>query len=285
MIVVAPYALHHASIADLAPGHSIVQRLLGGAFDDVWLTEWKSATPERAGITIDSLLADLLVAVEEAGNPVDLVGLCQGGWLSLAFAARFPSRTRRLVLAGAPVDFAVASSRLTEALHNMLPPFAEIGSSRSATVGGRHLLALWGVTTLDAAAMQAMLQLDGPPEAALAARVQNWYLNAVDLPGAYLGEVIDRLFRRNELATGRFAALGRTLSLKAIESPMCLLVGTADDIAPPQQALAARRLVGTAEHDVQVLEADCGHLALFLGRRTLDGPWCRIVDWLGQDRP
>jgi pimeloyl-ACP methyl ester carboxylesterase len=41
--------------------------------------------------------------VDDIGPPVDLIGLCQGGWLSLVYAARFPGKVRRLVLAGAPI--------------------------------------------------------------------------------------------------------------------------------------------------------------------------------------
>jgi pimeloyl-ACP methyl ester carboxylesterase len=52
--------------------------------------------------TIDSYLSDLNVAVDDIGPPVDLIGLCQGGWLSLVYAARFAGKVRRLVLAGAP---------------------------------------------------------------------------------------------------------------------------------------------------------------------------------------
>ncbi len=33
-------------------------------------------------LSIDNYLADLNVAIDGIGAPVDLVGLCQGGWLS-----------------------------------------------------------------------------------------------------------------------------------------------------------------------------------------------------------
>ena len=52
---------------------------------------------------IDSYLADLNVAVDELGGRANLVGVCQGGWMVLVYAARYPSKVRGLVLAGAPV--------------------------------------------------------------------------------------------------------------------------------------------------------------------------------------
>jgi len=38
--------------------------------------------------TIDTQLAALNVAVYDTGPTVDLIGLCQGGWLSLVYVAR-----------------------------------------------------------------------------------------------------------------------------------------------------------------------------------------------------
>src|SRR5262249_24056676 len=84
----APFALHSATIADLAPGHSLVEAMLRNGCRRLFLTDWRSATPEMRHFTIDNYLAELNVAVDEIGAPVDLVGLCQGGWLALIYAAR-----------------------------------------------------------------------------------------------------------------------------------------------------------------------------------------------------
>ena len=64
----------------------------------MFVTDWRSATPETRYFSIHNFLADLNVAVDELGPPVDLIGLCQGGWLALVYAARFPKKVRRLVL-------------------------------------------------------------------------------------------------------------------------------------------------------------------------------------------
>jgi pimeloyl-ACP methyl ester carboxylesterase len=69
--------------------------------------------------SIDTYLADLNVAVDELTPPVDLVGLCQGGWLALVYAARFPGKVRRLVLAGAPVDVDAAESPMSRAVRGI----------------------------------------------------------------------------------------------------------------------------------------------------------------------
>ena len=62
-LICAPYALHSATIADFAPGHSVVEALRLGGLSRVFVTDWRSATPETRYFSIDSYLADINVAV------------------------------------------------------------------------------------------------------------------------------------------------------------------------------------------------------------------------------
>src|SRR4051812_29003393 len=112
-LVCAPFALHGATITDFAPQHSLVAALQGAGLRRVLVTEWRSASPYMRYLSIDNYLADLNVLVDSLGGAVDLVGLCQGGWMALIYAARFPAKVRRLVLAGAPIDLAAGSSKLS----------------------------------------------------------------------------------------------------------------------------------------------------------------------------
>ncbi len=100
------------------------------------------------------------------------------------------------------------------------------------------------------------------------------------MPGPYHREVFHWLYRENRLATGRFWALGRRIDPSRIEHPLFLLAGERDDIAPPAQVFAAAALVGARESDIETALAPCGHLALFMGRRTAETQWPRIAKWL-----
>ena len=77
-LVVAPFALHDARIADLSSGHSLIETLRANGCSRLFLVEWKSATAKTKLRTIDSYLCDLNVAVDDIGPPVDLIGLCLG---------------------------------------------------------------------------------------------------------------------------------------------------------------------------------------------------------------
>ena len=144
VVVVAPFALHDAGIADLAPGHSLVEALRANGCPRLFLVEWKSATPETRLHTIDTQLAALNVAIDDIGSPMDLIGLCQGGWLSLVYAARFPKKVRRLVLVGAPVDIKAELSLLSTPANPMTDVLIdELVRLGDGLVLGRYMAALW----------------------------------------------------------------------------------------------------------------------------------------------
>ena len=103
-LVDAPHAAHTAMIADYHNGQSLIETLLANGINHVALTDWKSATEDMKDLEIDNYLAEVIVAIDDLGGRVNLIGLCQGGWVSAMIAARFPDKVNSLVLAGAPID-------------------------------------------------------------------------------------------------------------------------------------------------------------------------------------
>jgi len=285
-LVCAPFALHDAAIVDLAPGHSLIEALSRQGRDRLFVTGWRSATPDMRLMTIDSYLADLNVAVDEIGPPADLIGLCQGGWLALVYAARFPHKVRRLVLAGAPIDSEAAPSTISAAAHTL--PFgffdemSRLGDGRAL---GRDAMLLWerALQPTDAAAALQAEPEDEAERTALLERFRRWSEAVVDLPGPFYCQAVQWLFKENRLACGRFVALGREIDLAEFRHPLFLLAAHDDEVVPPAQLLALQRLAGTRPQDIRVLTAPGGHLSLFLGADSLRGPWTEIALWLAQE--
>ena len=235
VLLVAPFALHGPVLADLAPGHSLAERLLAEKVGRLFLAECKTATPATRLLGIDDYLAALLVATEEFGEVVTLVGLCQGGWLSLMFAARFPSKVSRLILAGAPLDLDAAMSGIVAAARNTPPEAVQaLVESGNGLICGRWMRGHWGAHGLEQDAISGVLQVEKPsPD--LVARFQAWDAWTIDLPGAFYVQVVEDLFRANKLAKGEFVGLGRTLDLADVRAPICLLAADDDEVTPPSR--------------------------------------------------
>lgn len=282
-VICAPFALHDASVVDFAPGHSLVETLLprGGR---LLVTDWRSATLAMRDLAIDHYLADLNVAVDEAGAPADLIGLCQGGWLALMYAARFPDKVRKLVLAGAPVDLSAGRSQLSQLAADLpFEVFEELVRAGRGLILGQAVRTLWS-PMLGGEAIEHVLQLPhdmaAAERAALEQRFQAWDAATVNLPGAYYLQVVRELFKDNRLARGTFVALGRTLDLARVRHPLFLLAARDDELVHPDQLFALAHQVATPAAEIETASEPCGHLGLFLGAGTLVRPWRRVVQWL-----
>jgi len=288
-LICAPFALHSAVIADFAAGHSLVAALRKAGLGRLFVTDWRSATAKMQYFGIDDYLAVLNILVDEIGAPVDLIGLCQGGFLALVYAARFPAKVRKLVLAGAPVDIAAAPSPLTLIADNSpLALFHEVLRLGDGLVPGRKIEKFWGPESVAPENIRELLQTDAKPGSVEFERLgdsfRKWHRWTLDLPGAFFIETVEKLYRRNELASGQFVALGRRIDLKTIRAPLFLLAGTEDELVAPAQLFAAEHLVGTAHEQMGKIETPCRHVALFMGRKNLEQIWPRIARWLTAPR-
>jgi poly(3-hydroxybutyrate) depolymerase len=284
-LLCTPFALHGSALSDLAVGHSLVAALRDAGLTRLFVTDWQSASADMQFLGIDDYLADLNVLVDEIGVPVDLIGLCQGGWMALVYAARFPGKVRKLVLAGAPIDTKAAPSLLSMLANATVPAaFEELVRLGDGLVPGRKVLKLWGPESAESENIGHLLQTEATTGSSAMARLEasfrDWYAWTVDLPGTFFLEIVEKLYERNEIASGVFRALGKRIDLATVHTPIFLLAATGDELVAPEQLFAAERLVGTPSHDIRKVTAHCRHLGLFMGKQVLQEIWPDIVQWL-----
>ena len=282
-LVVAPYAGHTSMIADYQQGQSLMQTLRAGGVRRLLLTDWHSATLDMKDFDVDQYLAELLACIDDLGGRVNLVGLCQGGWISAMLAARFPDKVQALVLAGSPIDTHAGHGPLLRMVHDSPMSFyEELVASAGGLMPGRYMLAGWKNMHPEQHYVQEHIDLyehiDDPAWLRKAEAFDRWYENPLDLPGRWYLQVIEQLFKHNALANGHFVGLGRRLQLRDISCPLYLLAGEADDITPHEQVFAAEGL--TSSRQVRKRIVPGGHVGLFMGARTLEQAWPEIAAWL-----
>jgi polyhydroxyalkanoate depolymerase len=284
-LVDAPHAGHTAVIADYHDGQSLVQTLLANGIGHVALTDWKSATDDMKDLEIDNYLAEVVVAIDDLGGRVNLVGLCQGGWVAAMIAARFPKKVNALVLAGAPIDTDAGDGPIKRMAHKSTMSFyEELVALGGGLMKGKFMLQGWKNMNPEQHYIQDHIDLyeniDDPAYLAKEETFYRWYENPIDLPGRWYLQVIEQLFKENRLATGEFIGLGRKLDLRDITCSTYLLAGAADDITTPEQVLDAAKYLGTPADRIVQETVPGGHIGLFMGARTLKEHWPRIARWI-----
>jgi poly(3-hydroxybutyrate) depolymerase len=285
VIVDAPYAGHMATIVDYARGQSLVEVLLASGLERVFVTDWKAATDEMRYFDIDKYLAEINVAVDDLGGRVHLIGLCQGGWMSTMYAARFPENVRSLVLAGAPIDTDAGDGPIKQMAHSLpLSFYKEMVVAGGGRMRGDVMLAGWKNMHPEKQYFGKYLDLlhhiEDKSYIARTETFERWYENPIDLPGTYYLQAIGEIFKENRFARGQFVGLGRRLDLKNVKVPVYLLAGDADDVTTSEQVFNAERLLGTPADRVVKTLAPGGHIGLFMGTKTLAAVWPEIGRWV-----
>ena len=286
-IVDAPYAGHTAMIADYHKGQSLIETLLGNGLDRVFLTDWKSATDDMKDLEIDQYLAEINVCVDDLGGRVNLVGLCQGGWMSAMYAARFPGKVASLVLAGSPIDTDAGDGPIKRMAHTTpISFYEELVTLGGGLMRGKFMLDGWKNMHPEEHYFKQHIDLyehiDDPAYLKKEEVFESWYENPIDLPGRWYLQAIVQLFKENRLAKGAFIGLGRRLNLKDITCPVYLLAGESDDITTREQVFDAEKYLGTPKGRIERNLVPGGHIGLFMGSRTLKDTWPEIARWIGR---
>jgi polyhydroxyalkanoate depolymerase len=284
-LVDAPHAGHTAMIADYHKGQSLVETLLANGIGHVALTDWKSATGDMKDLEIDNYLAEVIIAIDDLGGRVNLVGLCQGGWVAAMVAARFPDKVHALVLAGAPIDTDAGDGPVKRMVHDSPASFyEELVGLGGGLMKGQLMLQGWKNMHLEQHYVQDHVDLyehiDDPAYLKKEEIFESWYESPIDLPGRWYLQVISQIFKENRLAKGKFVGLGRTLDLHDITCPVYLLAGANDDITTPEQVLDAAKYLGTPPSSIVKKTVPGGHIGLFMGAQTLQEHWPPIARWI-----
>ena len=193
-------------IADYRKGQSLIETLLANGVDHVALTDWHSATDDMKDFDIDNYLADMVVAIDDLGGRVNLVDLCQGGWMSAMIAARFPDKVNSLVLAGAPID-ADAGDGPIKRMAKTLPLsfYQELVALGGGLMKRKFMLQGWKNMHPETDYIQDHVDLcehmDDPAYLEKEETFERWYENPLDLPGRWYLEAIEQIFKENRFAT------------------------------------------------------------------------------------
>lgn len=279
ILIVPPQAAHHSSIADYAPGQSLVQTCLALSTHPILVVEWKPSTYARRVETIDDLVKQMLVCVKMAGSPVILAGLCQGGWLSAIYTAIFPKDVRALILAAAPIDFTAGGGKIQDMV-NFLPMsfyqyIVNCGGGNmpgDAILTGFKLMNFYDRFIGDY--LNLWINVRDEKYHERVRRFSRWYEYTQDLSGAWYLEVVDKLFKQNQLIKGTLEIFGERVDLGKISCPLGLLAGERDDITLVPQVHNLEHFASTPREKIfKAVIPNAGHISVFMGKRALKYEW------------
>ncbi len=277
-LVNRPYML------DLQPDRSLIRGLAASGLD-VYLVDWGYPDRGDSHLSLDDYVNRHLgacidhVRAAHGVAAVNLLGVCQGGTMSLCHAAIHPERVKNLITMVAPVDFhtednllsrwvrKVDVDRMVEVLGNV--PGALLNAAFVALMPLRLTVRKYaGLAEIadDPAALENFL------------RMERWIQDSPDQAGTAFREFVRKFFHENRLLEGGLEIGGRPVDLRRIACPILNIYARQDHLVPPAASRALEGLTGT--RDYSAFEFEGGHIGIYVSRSAQELLPQTIAQWL-----
>lgn len=288
-LLIVPAPIKRPYIWDLTPSVSAVRYCLDHGLG-VHLIEWMPPSDregcggldEYAGKAIGACVKT--VASETGGARPFLMGHSLGGTLAAIFCALEPQSAPGLVLLGAPLCFAPASSRFRDALISIVPTALPETDIVAGSLLSQVSAAASPDTFLWSRWLDAALSLTDPTAMDLHVRIERWALDEVALPGKLVNQIVQWLYRENRLCRGTLAVCGATVGPSNVSTPLLAVVSAGDDIGPLVSVAPFVDQMATKDTQIMTCPSEVGiglqHLGILAGRQAYVQVWPQIISWL-----
>jgi polyhydroxyalkanoate synthase len=292
-VLLVPPLAAPASCFDLRKGCSIAEHLLARGYP-TYLVDYGpiSFNDRDLGLEhwVDEVIPKAVEAVAEdaGGQPVQVVGWCLGGIMSLlAIAAHRELPVSSLALIASPFDFEkmmlagpirrlgdLTGGRLVSTLYRALggapAPLVSLGF-RATSIDRYVTKPVWIARNLGNRELLAHMEA-----------VDDYMANMLAYPGRTFGQLYHRFFRVNELAQGRLQLTDdHAIDLADVTQPVLSVAGSSDVLAPVPAVLAVEGLLPNAAA-VETHVAPGGHLGVLTGRSAMSTTWNHLDEFLAR---
>lgn len=290
-LLIVPAPIKRPYIWDLSPEVSVVQRCLEQGMR-VYLAEWMQ--PEEAGSQAgladygDRLLTGCLEAIasDNGSREVILAGHSLGGILATICACLHPQQVRALILLESPLHFGADAGNFAP-LVTATPDIGPIGET-FANVPGSFLNMVSAAAAPHAfqwePCLDWSLSMASPAAMKTHMRVQRWMRDEFPLPGQLFADIVERLYRHDELMAGRLPVSGRQIGPRDLKTPLLSVVDPRSTVIPPQSVLPFHEAAASSSKKVLHYEGDIGvgiqHVDVLVGSSAHAVLWPAAFGWL-----
>ena len=282
-LLLPPQAGHDSCIVDYSDAQSQVRTIRAAGLERLWSLDWIGATPATKDSGIEDYLDVIDRSVQRIGEPVNLVGDCQGGWLAAIYAALRPEHVNTLTIAGAPIDFHAGEPVIGDwvrVLGSDMAFYRGLVAAGGGVLKGEHMLNGFIAIKPEnevAKQLELLANLHDAEHVERYRAFEDWFKHVQDIPGRFYLWIVEHLFRDNALLGGTLKIGGEHVDLRRIDVPLNLLGGATDHITPPAQVFAMADGVSTPREQVTKRTTTGGHLGLFMGSEALRDHWPPIM--------
>ena len=306
-VVFAPRAGHHSNIAERVALFLRDQGLTRMAVveqkcaEDIPLHVNGKRHREDFEGQIDQYRQVLQLLKKRSGHPPHLIAICQPGPLLLSTLILHPKLGKTFGSAGSPMNTEAENGFLTDFarmagegfIDQMISLFGRTieqdhpGAGRMSYDGRLQVLGFYALAWDQHLKNLKNLLTDlkkGDNKAAERQKTfYHWYNTVHHFPADFICDTYKKIFIQNALINGGLKIGNKLVKMTdyPVQVPIWALGGTADNIAPPLQAVGHLDLIPmeSPQNKLRLL-CDAGHMGLFRSKRILEKYYHRIADFL-----
>lgn len=283
--VLIVYALvNRQYMLDIQADRSIIKNWLEAGLD-VYIIDWGYPDQTDKYLTLEDYIegyihdAINLVRRRHKLEKINLLGICQGGTMSLIYSALHPEKILNLVTIVTPFDFSTDDGLLiTWGRHlnidNIVDYFGTVPGSFMNY--GFNMLKPFQLT-LDKY-VNFVESMDKPEAVKDFIRMEKWIYDSPDQAGEMLRRFINELYKENKLAKGTLEVGGRIVNIKKVTMPFLSVLGQFDHLVPPAATRPMLDAVGST--DKTLLEYPTGHIGIFVSSKSQREVAPAISTWI-----
>jgi poly[(R)-3-hydroxyalkanoate] polymerase subunit PhaC len=276
--------VNRAYILDVTPAHSVIQPLLAAGLD-VYLIDWGDPRAQDASLPLAHYVVDYLhncvqhIRRQPGCDRLTVLGVCQGGVLSLCYSALFPDYVQQLILLATPVDFHTPENIISQILQRVdLTALAKAGKN----ISGDHITqAFMALKPFHHFGKKFLMQADvltQTDRAELFFAVERWVHDCPDQAATAFCEFIQFFYQQNRLIKNSLRLAGQRVQLNTLSMPILNVVAQHDHLVPDSSAMVLEQYVASEDYTSLVLS--CGHIGMFISERSRRQLTLGITDWL-----
>ncbi len=272
-------------ILDLIPNASVINNLLQQGFD-VFATDWGIPGTYDKEMTLEDYsheyIENAIDKIKEitGSDKVSLFGYCWGGLFSLIYSATHPEDVKNLVLHATPVDFSqereiienwtehLNVDKLVDILGNVPGWFVNMAFMLRNPV---EIFLKYPIFFSEPRSFDEILRFFW---------IETWLYDGRPIIGEVYREIINEMCKKNLLIKNKLQVGGQIINLQKITMPVLNIIGSKDDLVPPETSRPILSAVGSK--DKKLMEFPTGHVGLCTGKRAHKQLWPKVGEWLAQ---
>lgn len=290
-VLLVPAPIKRSYIWDLTPEVSVVRRWLEHGYQ-VYMAEWLPAPDNDENFGLDDygdrMLASCQRAIEADSKQSEMViaGHSLGGILAAIYSCLHPEHVRATIVLEAPLHVEQKSCCFSPLIK--ATPHARQIADAFQHVPGVFLNMMSAMAEPQAfqweRVMDRYLSMMDPKALANHMRVERWTHDEFPLPGRLFIDIVESIYRNDELMRGTLRFGARAIGPRQIRSPLVSVADPRSKVIPLNSVLAFHEAATCEKKLLLHYEGDIGvnlqHVGVLVGRNAHARLWPSIFTWL-----